>query len=190
MLEVFPWCNISYTKKKGRWHGRFHVIVWQSPVPGQDGVHCILLKDRTAPVFLQLHSCLLVVSITISPGALLSPRIELVIFNMAVFCPLSMTDRLLGISIGNALYFQLFWCCLSRKDNVLELFFQYKVFFLYNLARFSNTNEHSLGPSVEGHVQTWPLWIELPHCFRSSLFLASICDFVFPKCLVLRWHDN
>lgn len=91
---------------------------------------------RTAPVFPQLHSCLLVVSITISPGALLSPRIELVIFNMAVFCPLSMTDRLLGISIGNALYFQWFWCCLSRKDNVLELFFQYKVFFYIILQGF------------------------------------------------------
>lgn len=65
-------------------------------------------------------------------------------------------------------------------------FFNFKYFFVCNLARFSNTNEHSLGPSAEGHVQTWPLWIELPHCFRSSLVLASIYAFVFPKCLILR----
>lgn len=91
-------------------------------------MHCILLKDRTAPVFPQLHSCLLVVFITISPGALLSPRIELVIFNMAVFCPLSMTDYweyLLGMpSISSD-----FDAVCQEKTMFWNYFFNIKYFF-------------------------------------------------------------
>lgn len=71
-------------------------------IPVQDSVHCILLKDSTASALPRLHSCLLDVFITICPGLLFSPQMELVIFNIAVFFSLlwqvAYWKYLLGIS--------------------------------------------------------------------------------------------
>lgn len=74
-------------------------------IPVQDTMHRILLKDSTASGLPWLYSCLLDVSITICPGLLFSPKIQLVIFNIGVFFPPSMTGSLLRISTGNILYF-------------------------------------------------------------------------------------
>lgn len=57
-------------------------------ITAQDRMHFVLLKDSAASGLPGLYSCLLKVFITVCPGLLFSPQIELLIFNTTVFFPL------------------------------------------------------------------------------------------------------